>query len=162
MCRPAGGAGHREDRREGLPGDAQRIEQDRGEKFHIGVEWTVGLFPPQCLADIGLDFACEWQARAAAGKPLDGALQHIAGEGLGFRGAREERAALDLSGPFATAKDRAIDRFESAYLAALMRRCAGNLSLAAREADVARNHLRDLLKKRGLYGASWLDPKDDA
>jgi DNA-binding NtrC family response regulator len=86
----------------------------------------------------------------------------IAGEGLGFRGAREERAALDLSGPFATAKDRAIDRFESAYLAALMRRCGGNLSLAAREADVARNHLRDLLKKRGLYGASWLDPKDDA
>ena len=85
----------------------------------------------------------------------------IAGEGLGFRGAREERAALDLSGPFAVAKERAVDRFESAYLAALMRRCGGNLSLAAREADVARNHLRDLLKKRGLYGASWLDPKDD-
>ncbi|HEY4999287.1 MAG TPA: helix-turn-helix domain-containing protein, partial [Usitatibacter sp.] len=70
-------------------------------------------------------------------------------------------AALDLSGPFAAAKERAVDRFESAYLAALMRRCAGNLSLAARESDVARNHLRDLLKKRGLYGASWLDPKDE-
>jgi two-component system nitrogen regulation response regulator GlnG len=84
----------------------------------------------------------------------------IAGEGLGFRGAREERSALDLSGSFATAKERAVDRFESAYLSALMRRCAGNLSLAAREADVARNHLRDLLKKRGLYGTSWLDAVD--
>jgi DNA-binding NtrC family response regulator len=86
----------------------------------------------------------------------------VAGEGLGFRGTREERAALDLSGPFAGAKERAVARFESAYLAMLMRRCAGNLSLAAREAGLTRNHLRDLLKKRGIYGASWLDPEDDA
>jgi hypothetical protein len=42
-----------------------------------------------------------------------------------------------------------------------MKRCAGNLSHASREADVARNHLRDLLKKRGLYGMSWLEEKDD-
>ena len=82
----------------------------------------------------------------------------VAGEGFGFRGTRVERAALDVSGTFAAAKERAIERFESAYLAALMKRAAGNLSLAAREADVARHHLRDLLKKRGLYGSSWLDP----
>jgi DNA-binding NtrC family response regulator len=82
----------------------------------------------------------------------------VAGEGFGFRGTREERSALDVSGSFAVAKERAIERFEAAYLAALMKRCGGNLSLAAREADVARHHLRDLLKKRGLYGASWLDP----
>jgi DNA-binding NtrC family response regulator len=85
----------------------------------------------------------------------------VAGEGFGFRGTREERSALDVSGTFAGAKDRAIERFEAAYLAALMKRCGGNLSLAAREADVARHHLRDLLKKRGLYGASWLDPGGD-
>jgi DNA-binding NtrC family response regulator len=86
----------------------------------------------------------------------------VAGEGLGFRGTRQEREALDLSGTFAHAKDRAIERFESAYLAALMKRCGGNLSLASREADVARHHLRDLLKKRGLYGVSWPDDKADA
>jgi two-component system response regulator GlrR len=86
----------------------------------------------------------------------------VAGEGLGFRGSRQERSALDLSGPFAAAKESAVERFESAYLAALMRRCAGNLSLAARKAELTRNHLRDLLKRRGLYGASWFDPKDDA
>ncbi len=85
----------------------------------------------------------------------------VAGEGLGFRGTREERSALDVSGSFTLAKERAIERFESAYLAALMKRSAGNLSLASREAGLARNHLRDLLKKRGLYGASWMDPKDD-
>jgi DNA-binding NtrC family response regulator len=79
----------------------------------------------------------------------------VSGEGFGFRGTPEERSPLDLSGKFGDAKDRAIGRFESAYLAALMKRCKGNLSLASREADLARHHLRDLLKKRGLYGLPW-------
>jgi two-component system response regulator GlrR len=99
-------------------------------------------------------------ARAAA-LTTDGTIRRadVAGEGFGFRGTREERAALSLSGTFAEAKERAVERFELAYLAALMKRSGGNLSLAAREADVARHHLRELLKKRGLYGTSWLDPK---
>jgi DNA-binding NtrC family response regulator len=101
-------------------------------------------------------------ARAAAlatGPSLQRA--DVAGEGLGFRGSREERAALDVSGTFASAKERAIGRFESAYLAALMKRCGGNLSLASREGGLARHHLRELLKRRNLYGTSWIDPKDD-
>jgi len=83
--------------------------------------------------------------------------QDVAGEGEGFRGTADERTALDLSGTFGDAKDRAIERFERAYLALLMKRCQGNLSAAARQADVARHHLRDLLKKRGLYGVSLDD-----
>jgi len=85
----------------------------------------------------------------------------VAGEGFGFRGTREERAVLDLSGSFATSKERAVTRFESAYLAALMKRCSGNLSLASREADLARHHLRDLLKKHGLYGRALDDSKPE-
>jgi DNA-binding NtrC family response regulator len=87
----------------------------------------------------------------------DGVIRRadVAGEGFGFRGTRLERDALDLSGTFSEAKDRSVERFESAYLAALMKRCGGNLSKASREADLARHHLRDLLKKRGLYGTSW-------
>jgi DNA-binding NtrC family response regulator len=81
----------------------------------------------------------------------------LAGEGEGFRGTAGERAPLDLSGTFAEAKDRAIERFEKAYLTLLMRGAQGNLSAAARQADVARHHLRDLLKKRGLYGVSLDD-----
>jgi DNA-binding NtrC family response regulator len=83
--------------------------------------------------------------------------QDVAGEGEGFRGTADERSPLDLSGKFGEAKDRAIERFERAYLALLMKRCQGNLSAAARQADVARHHLRDLLKKRGLYGVSLDD-----
>jgi DNA-binding protein Fis len=59
---------------------------------------------------------------------------------------------LDLSGTFAVAKERALMRFESAYLSALMKKCGGNLSQASREGDLARHYLRELLKKRGLYG----------
>jgi len=92
----------------------------------------------------------------AAALSQDGVIrrQDVAGEGEGFRGTGNENAALDLTGTFGDAKERAIERFERAYLALLMRRCQGNLSAAARQADVARHHLRDLLKKRGLYGVS--------
>ena len=92
----------------------------------------------------------------ASAMAQDGVIrrQDVAGEGEGFRGTAEERTPLDLSGTFGDAKDRAIERFERAYLALLMKRCQGNLSAAARQADVARHHLRDLLKKRGLYGVS--------
>jgi DNA-binding NtrC family response regulator len=79
-------------------------------------------------------------------------VSDIAGEGYGFRGSEAERSPLDLAGTFSEAKQRAIERFEKAYLETIMRRCAGNLSRASREADLARHHLRDLLKKRGLYG----------
>ena len=34
---------------------------------------------------------------------------------------------LDMSGAFSEAKDRAIGRFERAYLELLMKRCEGNL-----------------------------------
>jgi DNA-binding NtrC family response regulator len=84
----------------------------------------------------------------------------VAGEGFGFRGTRDERNPLDLSGTFRTAKERAIERFESAYLSALMRRCNGNVSLASRESEIARHHLRDLLKKRELYGVEWEKVED--
>jgi DNA-binding NtrC family response regulator len=92
----------------------------------------------------------------ASAMAQDGVIrrQDVAGEGEGFRGTVEERTPLDLSGKFGDAKERAIERFERAYLALLMKRCQGNLSAAARNADVARHHLRDLLKKRGLYGVS--------
>ncbi|HEY3821643.1 MAG TPA: sigma 54-interacting transcriptional regulator [Polyangiaceae bacterium] len=86
--------------------------------------------------------------------------EDVAGEGLGFRGTREERDVLVLSGKFGPAKELAVARFESAYLTALMRRTVGNLSAAAREADMARHYLRDLLRKHGLYGMSWSDPGD--
>jgi DNA-binding NtrC family response regulator len=52
---------------------------------------------------------------------------------------------------FRDAKDVAIREFETAYLRDLLERAGGNLSAAARMADVDRKHLRRLLKRYGLY-----------
>lgn len=81
----------------------------------------------------------------------------VVGEGFGFRGTAHEREPLALGGTFAEAKEAAVDRFETAYFAALMRRCGGNLSRASHEADLARHYLRARLRKRGLYGIEWGD-----
>ncbi len=95
----------------------------------------------------------------AAAFAQDGIVRRadLAGEGAGFRGTPAERGALDLSGTFAVAKERALERFEHAYLSAVLRRSAGNLSKASREADLARHYFRELLKKRGLYGVALED-----
>jgi len=101
---------------------------------------------------------------SAAALCEDGVIRigDIAGEGYGFRGSEAERSPLDLAGTFSEAKQRAIERFERAYLETIMRRCGGNLSRASREADLARHHLRELLKKRGLYGDGGADPAPPA
>ncbi|MEZ4380008.1 MAG: sigma 54-interacting transcriptional regulator [Nannocystaceae bacterium] len=52
--------------------------------------------------------------------------------------------------PFAEAKQRVIDAFEASYLRQLFDRCEGNISAAARAAEVDRKHLRALLRKHGL------------
>lgn len=71
--------------------------------------------------------------------------------GFGFGASDDPGSVQHLTGSFADAKARVIERFEKAYLEALLFRTRGNLSRASRDSGIARNHLRDLLKKRGLY-----------
>ncbi len=52
--------------------------------------------------------------------------------------------------PYAEAKLRLLDAFEAQYLGELLARNDGNISAAAREAEVDRKHLRTLLRKHGL------------
>jgi len=56
--------------------------------------------------------------------------------------------AIDM--PFKEAKARVVEEFEHVYLKALLERFAGNLSAAARGAELDRKHLRELLRKHGL------------
>jgi DNA-binding NtrC family response regulator len=53
----------------------------------------------------------------------------------------------DLSASFREAKERAVSRWERAYLSALIRANGGNLSRAARAARMDRSHLRELLQR---------------
>ncbi|MEZ4296832.1 MAG: helix-turn-helix domain-containing protein [Polyangiaceae bacterium] len=48
------------------------------------------------------------------------------------------------------AKERVVSRWERSYLEALVRRCGGNVSRAARTARMDRNHLRELLKRHAI------------
>jgi DNA-binding NtrC family response regulator len=87
------------------------------------------------------------------------ALSH--GERLEIDEALEERpvrggdsGAIDLDLPFKEAKARIIDGFEREYIATLLKRHGGNLSAAARAAEIDRKHLRELLRKHGLRESS--------
>jgi DNA-binding NtrC family response regulator len=56
--------------------------------------------------------------------------------------------------PFKEAKAHVVEHFERQYLQVLLERHAGNLSAAARGAEVDRKHLRELLRKHGLRESS--------
>jgi DNA-binding NtrC family response regulator len=75
---------------------------------------------------------------------LEDALVSEAAPSLGIR--------TDL--PFKEAKGQLVEQFEREYIVDLMRRHKLNLSAAAREAQIDRKHLRDLLRKYGM------DPRD--
>jgi DNA-binding NtrC family response regulator len=85
------------------------------------------------------------------------ALSH--GDRLELDEAFDDRAlttsgAVNVDLPFKAAKAQIIDNFEREYIRALLKRHDGNLSAAARAAEVDRKHLRELLRKHGLREAS--------
>ena len=71
---------------------------------------------------------------------IDDALVDEVAPALGIR--------TDL--PFKEAKGQLVERFEREYIEDLMRRHKMNLSAAAREAQIDRKHLRELIRKYGL------------
>ncbi|WP_428262751.1 sigma-54 interaction domain-containing protein [Haliangium sp.] len=71
---------------------------------------------------------------------IDDALLEESSPALGIR--------TDL--PFKEAKGQLVEMFEREYIEDLMRRHKMNLSAAAREAQIDRKHLRELIRKYGL------------
>ena len=56
----------------------------------------------------------------------------------------------DVNGTFKDAKDAWVQTFERDYVESLLRRNGGNISHAAREADIDRKYFRKLMKKHGI------------
>jgi DNA-binding NtrC family response regulator len=73
--------------------------------------------------------------------------------------AEDAAAALDGAGlvdlPYKTAVKMGRDRVSREYLAALMRKCAGNVTQAAEKAAIERESLHRLLKKYGLRSEAF-------
>ncbi|MFH1811905.1 MAG: sigma 54-interacting transcriptional regulator [Pseudomonadota bacterium] len=57
---------------------------------------------------------------------------------------------IDVTIPFKDLKERAVNELERAYLPVLLAHHGGNVSQAARQAGLSRQHLRSLLGKHGL------------
>ena len=57
---------------------------------------------------------------------------------------------IDIELPFKDAKERVIEGFERAYLTALFAWAEGNVSRAARKANLDRMYLHRLLQRHGL------------
>jgi DNA-binding NtrC family response regulator len=83
---------------------------------------------------------------------LEDALVSEATPSLGIR--------TDL--PFKEAKGQLVEMFEREYIEDLMRRHKMNLSAAAREAQIDRKHLRELIRKYGLDSRHKLDGQAQA
>ena len=66
-------------------------------------------------------------------------------------------AMVDIEVPFKTAKDTMIDQFERAYLTALLAWADGNVSRAARKAQLDRMYLHRLLQRHSLRRAGALE-----
>ncbi|MEM6559854.1 MAG: sigma 54-interacting transcriptional regulator [Myxococcota bacterium] len=66
----------------------------------------------------------------------------------------EPLVQVNLEIDYHTAKSTLLEAFERQYVASVMERFGGNLSRAALHAKLNRKHLRDLLKKHGLYNSS--------
>jgi two-component system, NtrC family, response regulator GlrR len=66
------------------------------------------------------------------------------------RGEAPQLPDFDPTLSFRMAKERAVARWERAYVEELVRRNDGNLSRAARAARMDRNHLRELLQKHRM------------
>jgi transcriptional regulator with GAF, ATPase, and Fis domain len=63
---------------------------------------------------------------------------------------QEEASRIDIELPFKDAKDQVIEGFERAYLTALFAWAEGNVSRAARKANLDRMYLHRLLQRHGL------------
>jgi DNA-binding NtrC family response regulator len=76
-------------------------------------------------------------------------------EVLGGEAAAPPTLGIRTDLPFKEAKGQLVELFEREYIAELMKRHKMNLSAAAREAQIDRKHLRELIRKYSL------DPRGD-
>ena len=89
--------------------------------------------------------------------PGKGAAGATAGTGVSLRDGVE----FDQTLSFRDTKEKFTELFERRYVAWLLKRADGNISKAARDADMDRKYLHKLLRKYGVTGDDPSGPGDD-
>jgi len=69
--------------------------------------------------------------------------------------------SADVDATFKDAKERWVSTFERDYILTLLKKNKGNISHAAREADIDRKYFRKLMKKYGIEGGGDTDTDDE-
>jgi transcriptional regulator with GAF, ATPase, and Fis domain len=82
-------------------------------------------------------------------------------EFIRFTSPSKQLVSLPDLSSFKEAKDRWVSSFERDYIANLLKKHNGNISHAAREADIDRKYFRKLMKKYGIEAADMLDDDED-
>jgi len=72
----------------------------------------------------------------------------------GSTGTSTTAPNYELDTPFKDAKNRVIESFERTYLQNLLTTNKGNISRSARQAEIERKYLKDLLRKHGMRSPS--------
>ena len=80
---------------------------------------------------------------------------------LGADGPNQPALGIRTDLPFKEAKGQLVETFEREYIVDLMKRHKMNLSAAAREAQIDRKHLRELIRKYGLDPRQETDTDDN-
>jgi DNA-binding NtrC family response regulator len=81
-------------------------------------------------------------------------------DALGADGIGQPALGIRTDLPFKEAKGQLVELFEREYIVDLMKRHKMNLSAAAREAQIDRKHLRELIRKYGLDPRGDLTPEE--
>jgi DNA-binding NtrC family response regulator len=130
------------------------------------VERAVSFCDSQTIEPSDLPDHVREARRPAGGRPAttEAALREVvmpslaeAGDGAAPRPPRE---LLNGEVTFKDAKERWVSSFERDYILSLLKRHSGNISHAAREADIDRKYFRKLMKKYDIEAAG-LDDDDD-
>jgi DNA-binding NtrC family response regulator len=119
----------------------------------------VTRLPPETLAVL---YEYDWPGNVRELKNvIDSALARVGSDdelppallGLATPAAHESMPWPKIDQPgFFEAKELLIATWERNYLRALLSRCDGNVSRAARQSGIGRNYLHRMLKKHGIHG----------
>jgi DNA-binding NtrC family response regulator len=85
------------------------------------------------------------EARAASSAPAPRPPEELMADGVTFKDAKEKW----------------VSSFERDYIVSLLKRHGGNISHAAREADIDRKYFRKLMKKYEIEALGAAAPDDD-